>query len=121
MVLQRPLRSLFKSTTGFLSLHSEVLRMSSSGWFELTGMPRLDEGFFELCSCPGRYDPTGGVDRAYEERQRPIKDCGGPLPVVCDTTRLQLGSTTTQAVAVPLYSTSATSTSASWCLALRHS
>ena len=34
------LRSLFKSTTGFLSLHSEVLRMSSSGWFELTDMPR---------------------------------------------------------------------------------
>ena len=26
------------------------------------------------------------------------------VPVVCDTTRLQLGSTTTQAVAVPLYS-----------------
>ena len=78
VVLQTPLRSLFKSTTGFLSLHSEVLRMSSSGWFELTDMPRLDQGFFELCSCPGRYDPTGGVDRAYEERQRPIKDCGGP-------------------------------------------
>ena len=30
--------------------------------------------------------------------------CLAAVPVVCDTTRLQLGSTTTQAVAVPLYS-----------------
>ena len=63
MVFQTPLRSFFTSVEGFLSLHSEVLRMSANGWFELTNMPELDDGIIELCSCPGRYDPTGGVPR----------------------------------------------------------
>ena len=59
MVFQPPLRSFFTSVEGFLSLHSEVLRMSANGWFELTNMPDLDDGIIELCSCPGRYDPDG--------------------------------------------------------------
>ena len=78
MVFQTPLRSFFTSVEGFLSLHSEVLRMSANGWFELTNMPELDDGIIELCSCPGRYDPTGGVPRFKELRQRPIKNCCAP-------------------------------------------
>ena len=80
MVFQRPLRSLFVSRKGFLSVHAETLRMSQPecGWFELKGMPRLDEGEFELHSAPGRYDPNGCVGRACEERQRPIKNSSAP-------------------------------------------
>ena len=78
VVLQTPLRSLFRSVPKFVSLHQEVLRMSEKGWFEITAMPDLDNGHFELTSCPGHYYPVGGVDRALEERQRPIKDCRAP-------------------------------------------
>ena len=80
VVLHGPLRSMFNSVEGFLSIHSEALRMSAPElrWFDFFHMPDLDAGVYELASCPGRMDATGGVDRAKELRQRPIKDCGVP-------------------------------------------
>ena len=59
MVFQTPLRSFFTTVEGFLSLHSEVLRMSANGWFELTNMPELDDGIIELCSCLAQFSAEG--------------------------------------------------------------
>ena len=78
VVLQKPLRSFFTGVEQLLSLHSETLRMSESGWFELICMPELDAGVIELPCCPCRLDPSGLVGRQLEARVRGIKNCGAP-------------------------------------------
>ena len=78
VVLQKPLRSFFTGLEQLLSLHSETLRMSESGWFELICMPELDAGVIELPCCPCRLDPSGLVGRQLEARVRGIKNCGAP-------------------------------------------
>ena len=78
VVLQKPLRSFFDGVEALLSVHSETLRMSEYGWFELHCMPELDDGIVELPCCPCRLDPQGQVGRHLEARRRPIKNCSAP-------------------------------------------
>ena len=42
-------RSLRNMAEALLSVHSETLRMSEYGWFELYCMPELDDGIVDAC------------------------------------------------------------------------